>query len=443
MAPNTRKQKKGGKGKGPQVQKTPQNTTYEETRTQDEEYDFFEDESVPVWAKYMMEHLGNRINGLGEFTEGINARVNKLVSQTALGATSSQGITIGPTATIPATANTVAVDPSEVWAKLVERFNKIKPPVFTGKKDATVAARWKDSMAKVFDILKVGPVDQMRLGAFNLEGAAWEWWRSATTALERDTLTWEQFVIRFDRMFIPRTVVNAKEIELLKLEQGTMTVDEYEIEFRELCHFAVDLHLDEERRARMFEKGLREEIQMVVRGGLYREYSQVVESARNVEQALFLKRSKEEFAMKKEKAKDDMPQEVSVIEDDGKNKQEARRDKRHYYSQGNDGWKRQRNDNNFNRGRKIEGNCWKCGIKGHRGDDCRNPYRIAQPTRIQSAEYGSLSATRTKICDARPAVICIASRGAETCSTSTCGRATCSPTRSRTRASVCDLSSGA
>ena len=81
------------------------------------------------------------------------------------------------------------VDESEKWAKLVERFNKMKPKAYDGKGDLMTAQRWKDAMVKVFIILKVKDVDRQRLAIYNLEGSAWEWWRSINTNGDLDNLT--------------------------------------------------------------------------------------------------------------------------------------------------------------------------------------------------------------------------------------------------------------
>ena len=110
------------------------------------------------------------------------------------------------------------VDDTEKWAKLVERFNKLKSVAFYGKGDLTLAQRWKDSMKKVFSILRVGAVDQQSLAVFNLTGSAWEWWKSASTEAEQNTVTWTKFERRFNIIFIPKTSMIAKSYELEKLE---------------------------------------------------------------------------------------------------------------------------------------------------------------------------------------------------------------------------------
>ncbi|KAL4337515.1 hypothetical protein AHAS_Ahas12G0117900 [Arachis hypogaea] len=51
-------------------------------------------------------------------------------------------------------------------------------------------------------------------------------------------ISWELFRIEFYKKYFPSSVKNAKELELLQLKQGQMTVTEYTSRFKELCHFS-------------------------------------------------------------------------------------------------------------------------------------------------------------------------------------------------------------
>lgn len=278
-------------------------------------------DDAPAWAKALQRILEGKVNSLGEYMEEVDGRVGDLSEKVTVitgvveGATDAsnaagdataggngvatattsrgQGVVIreppltrptAATATIPTVIAATTVHEDDRWARLVERFNKLKPKPFDGKGTMTDAARWKDAMRKVFNILKIGDVDRQRLAVFNLEGGAWEWWESVSTEAEQDTVTWIEFQKRFDTMFMPETSKNAKELELHNLHQGSMTVDQYEQKFRELCHYASTLIMDDEnRRCRMFERGLRDEIRTSVSASMFTTYARVVESARSVE----------------------------------------------------------------------------------------------------------------------------------------------------------------
>ena len=396
MASGTRAQTTRGRGRDRGSGKQPASVQQPEDRFENveevarphaEDYDFEADSEVPAWAKYMMRTLGNRIEDLGDYVTGVDGEVkrmqlrtddlfNNLETAPAVQTTTLPGIRIvddAPPATA-VTATTAVGDFDDAWSRRVEKFTKLKPPSFSGKKDASAAARWKDSIEKLFDVIGAGPVDRTRLAVLQLEGAAWEWWKSVTTVAERTTLPWDQFSEKFRVQYVPQTSVTAKEMEFLTLEQGDMTVDEYETKFRELSLFSQDLQLeDEPRKARMFLKGLREDILTVVSVTEHREYTKVVESARRVEQAKALKAKKKEPEKAREaqiltKVKPEPGQEQGR---QNNNRQNNWKGKRNFQGNnrevGRDSWKKPRTDD----GNMIKGNCWKCGIPGHKGEDFR------------------------------------------------------------------------
>ncbi|XP_057958682.1 uncharacterized protein LOC131151453 [Malania oleifera] len=72
--------------------------------------------------------------------------------------------------------------------------------------------------------------------------------------------TWSQFrEIFFDRYF-PASTREAKAGEFLNLTQGYLSIQQYAIKFMELSRFALYMIPDEPKKARKFERGLRQEI---------------------------------------------------------------------------------------------------------------------------------------------------------------------------------------
>lgn len=112
---------------------------------------------------------------------------------------------------------------------------------------------------------------------FMLKKGASHWWdmttRSLTPAKEQ-AITWERFKELVEEKFFPVAVRDQKEMEFLRLQQGTMTLVEYERKFEELSSFAPHLVDTEEKRARRFERGLQPyicDIVSVLELGTYRE----------------------------------------------------------------------------------------------------------------------------------------------------------------------------
>ena len=74
------------------------------------------------------------------------------------------------------------------------------------------------------------------------------------------TIGWDEFIWRFDLQYISSAAKAGKEAELLSLEQGDLSVAAYESKFCNLLHFTDNMFQTEERKARMFERGLKPQI---------------------------------------------------------------------------------------------------------------------------------------------------------------------------------------
>ncbi|TYK29012.1 reverse transcriptase [Cucumis melo var. makuwa] len=93
------------------------------------------------------------------------------------------------------------------------------------------------------------------------------WWETAERMLGGDVskITWEQFKENFYAKFFSANVKHAKLQKFLNLEQGDMTVEQYDAEFDMLSRFAPDVVRDEAARTEKFVRGLRLDLQGIVR----------------------------------------------------------------------------------------------------------------------------------------------------------------------------------
>ena len=107
------------------------------------------------------------------------------------------------------------------------------------------------------------PVQRQRLASISLKGDARMWYKAHFSTEEMLTATWAEFEARFDSYFISSAAKAGKEAELISLEQGELSVSEYERRFVGLCYFT-GMFSDPVRQARMFEKGLRTRIRQLV-----------------------------------------------------------------------------------------------------------------------------------------------------------------------------------
>ncbi|KAK3020000.1 hypothetical protein RJ639_004045 [Escallonia herrerae] len=109
----------------------------------------------------------------------------------------------------------------------VEKFKKLVP-AFEGEPDTVKAEAWVNQNEKMFDLRKSSNKQKVAYVIFMLEDEADHW-------------------VEMDQ----------EEEEFLKLEQGDMTVVQYEAKLTSLSRYAPHLVDTENHKARRFEKGLK------------------------------------------------------------------------------------------------------------------------------------------------------------------------------------------
>ncbi|EXB73268.1 Transposon Ty3-I Gag-Pol polyprotein [Morus notabilis] len=97
-------------------------------------------------------------------------------------------------------------------------------------------------------------------------------------------MTWEQFEALFNEQFFPQSYRDEKAMEFMGLQQGDMTVREYEARFNELSRFPHSLIESDCMKCLKFEKGLKGVIRKSVVALRHRVYSDFVAAAISVEQ---------------------------------------------------------------------------------------------------------------------------------------------------------------
>ena len=73
-------------------------------------------------------------------------------------------------------------------------------------------------------------------------------------------INWDEFCQDFKAHHIPTSVAERKHEEFRSLEQGSMSVYQYNIQFQKLAHFARQDVLDEKSMIYHFRGGLREDL---------------------------------------------------------------------------------------------------------------------------------------------------------------------------------------
>ncbi|KAA0052288.1 hypothetical protein E5676_scaffold113G001050 [Cucumis melo var. makuwa] len=153
-------------------------------------------------------------------------------------------------------------------AKHLRDFRKYNPKTFDGSMDnPTKAQMWLTSIEKIFRYMKCPDDQKVQCAVFFLEDRGTAWWETAERLLGGDVskITCEQFKESFYAKFFSANVKYTKQQEFLNLEQGDMTVEQYDAEFDMLSCFAPDVMKDKEARTKKFIKGLRLDLQGIVR----------------------------------------------------------------------------------------------------------------------------------------------------------------------------------
>ncbi|KAL0561626.1 hypothetical protein IC582_002066 [Cucumis melo] len=112
------------------------------------------------------------------------------------------------------------------------------------------------------------PEDQkVQCAVFMLTDRGTAWWETTERMLGGDVsqITWQQFKESFYAKFFSASLRDGKRQEFLNLEQGDMTVEQYDAEFDMLSRFAPKMIATEAARADKFVRGLRLDIQGLVR----------------------------------------------------------------------------------------------------------------------------------------------------------------------------------
>jgi hypothetical protein len=154
----------------------------------------------------------------------------------------------------------VAEEPARCQGiQLVEKFRRLGPPVYRGETRPHIVEGWIREMEKIFQMIQCTEAEKVNLATYTLQDRADEWWRSASrnTFGDRQDVTWGEFLVEFNKKFFSEQMKVKLETEFLQLQQGAMTVSQYEIRFSELIKYAPYYGGDEQKKTRRFVQGLR------------------------------------------------------------------------------------------------------------------------------------------------------------------------------------------
>ncbi|TYK11561.1 DNA/RNA polymerases superfamily protein [Cucumis melo var. makuwa] len=172
-----------------------------------------------------------------------------------------------PPAPVPVMPQVVS-DQLSAEAKHLRDFRKYNPTKFDGSlEDPTRAQLWLSSLETIFRYMKCSEDQKVQYAVFMLTDRGTAWWETTERMLGGDVgqIMWQQFKESFFAKFFSASLRDAKRQEFLNLEQGDMIVEQYDAEFDMLSRFASEIIATEAARADKFVRGLRLDIQGLVR----------------------------------------------------------------------------------------------------------------------------------------------------------------------------------
>ncbi|MQM13870.1 hypothetical protein Taro_046791 [Colocasia esculenta] len=122
---------------------------------------------------------------------------------------------------------------------LLEKFLRLRPPMFHGEYDPDKAESWTHELERIFETMECVEEDQVRLAVYQLKGAAHEWWRVQRQmhfqGQRLDHITWQRFSEVFHGEYFPDYTRRERRDQFHPLVQGDLTVSQYHQRFVSMC----------------------------------------------------------------------------------------------------------------------------------------------------------------------------------------------------------------
>ena len=145
----------------------------------------------------------------------------------------------------------------------IERARKLGARNYDGIGDPEKAWSWLEGNERVFNVMGCSDEEMVTYFAFLLRDRALEWWKAVQRRFP-EGVSWTQFKEEFQEKFYPTVYKDHKIEEFFKLEQGAMSVTDYEKKFSELLRH-VPLFCDHEvQKSKRFVMGLTKEVKSIL-----------------------------------------------------------------------------------------------------------------------------------------------------------------------------------
>ncbi|XP_010534056.1 PREDICTED: uncharacterized protein LOC104809701 [Tarenaya hassleriana] len=177
--------------------------------------------------------------------------------------------------------------PQEVvvdYYPFVKELRALGTPEFEGSLSPKAAEDWIIKITHHFNYIRCPLEYCTELVSRHLAGAARHWWEEVVReAPAGHQLSWEEFRTEFEQKYYRRQDQGHRITEFLRLEQGNMTVREYEAEFNRLLKYGGHLVHTEEYKIQKFIAGLRASLRRIIECHEYHMLSRYINQLEKVE----------------------------------------------------------------------------------------------------------------------------------------------------------------
>ena len=170
----------------------------------------------------------------------------------------------------------------------IERGRKLGAWNYDELGDPEKASSWLEGNELVYQVMQCTDEQIVTFSAFLLRDRALEWWREVQRRCPEGVF-WAQFKEEFTDKFFPASYRDAKAEEFFRLEQGILSITDYERSFSDLVRHVPFIRDDEVSKTKRFAVGLSPAIRTTVESIAHTQYGQVVEAAVRVERSMGLK----------------------------------------------------------------------------------------------------------------------------------------------------------
>ncbi|XP_058100546.1 uncharacterized protein LOC131245243 [Magnolia sinica] len=186
---------------------------------------------------------------------------------------------------MPQPAQPSLTAPANNVSNLFEQFQRYRPPTFAGTHRPEEAEYWINRVTKLLGPLHCTKAENVELISYLFKKEADLWWESVLHSIpENHVWTWEAFESRFNEKYLPQTYQHERKNEFIHLQQGGMTIAQYENQFMELSRYASEMIANEAIKMRRFSEGLRSDIRSKMCCASIKTYVELVEMSIQAEQ---------------------------------------------------------------------------------------------------------------------------------------------------------------